>query len=139
MKYLSLCALIVMFTACKGQQYTHPVKIIYDAKYEHQSLIAFDFLDNEVKAGKLGIELLSIYYTDRGVDFQKIESVKASTVNFETIWKVKVIRKELIDNKEDTVQYFAYIRRSDGALLYANREAGEWIGSTDLEEGLFKK
>ena len=49
-----------------------------------------------------------------------------------------MIKYEKIGNQEELVQYFIYIRKIDGALLYIQREVGEWIGSTDLEERSIK-
>ena len=131
-----LITYLILFTlsGCKSTQaYEHPVKIIYTAPYSKQSMISYSFLETQDAAKTLGTTLLSIYYSKLNIDFNKFDSIEADLVNNSSIWKVKIIRNELLHNIQEETHYFAYIRKSDGALLYVSREQGEWIGSTDLE------
>lgn len=127
---------LILFTLCSCKStkpYEHPVKIIYTAPYNKQSIISYPFLETQDDAKTLGTTLLSIYYSKLNIDFNKFDSIEAVLVNNSSIWKVKIIRNELLNKIQEETHYFAYIRKSDGALLYVNREQGEWIGSTDLE------
>lgn len=126
--------MIFTLYSCKSTKaYEHPVKIIYTAPYNKQSIISFPFLETQDAAKTLGTTFLSIYYSKLNIDFDKFDSIEAVLVSNNSIWKVKIIRNELLNNIQQETHYFAYIRKSDGALLYVNREQGEWIGSTDLE------
>lgn len=135
MKKLTICVFLIVLYGCKSRYaYEHPVKLIYDAPYDKQVISTFPFLEKPEAAKTLGIALFSIYYSNLNIDFNTYDSINASLVNKKDIWKVKIIRHEIIDNRQEEVHYLVYIRKIDGALLYTRREAGEWIGSTDLEE-----
>lgn len=129
----------LLFCGCKSSyQYTHHVKAMYEAPYDKQVIITYPFLEKPDAAKVLGITLMSIYFSHLNVDFTKYDSINVTSVNKNNMWKVKIIRIEEVDNISQPAHYYCYIRKKDGALLYATREIGEWIGSTDIEEGYFK-
>lgn len=142
-KSIPFVIVVLLFYSCKTQKHDDPITNMYSANYENQYRHVVDVVNTKESANKLALTYLSIWYKDKEVDFNEYESLTIDSVNDDKIWRVKMVRSEHekgYDNpKYDVTNYFVFIRKKDGAMLYIRREKGEWVGTIELYERLYEE
>ncbi|AXG74003.1 hypothetical protein DVK85_06995 [Flavobacterium arcticum] len=103
---------------------------------------AYNLVDNETDAKIIACSYFSRHFKDLDIDFNEYESLTATLINREQIWRVKMVRHEdepeTDDPKYDVANYFLFIARADGAVFLILRERGEWIGDIEIHERAYK-
>jgi len=125
---------------CKSS-YNDVITIMYDSKYENQYMHVVDVVKDEVSAKDLAMTYFSMWYKDLNVDFTRYDTINISLSDDNEIWRIKMVRSEKLrgnnNPKYDVANYFVFIRKKDGAMLYSRREVGEWVGTIDMYEKLY--
>ena len=124
-----------LLAGCASQGHYHPVEIIYTKEYASQSILNNDAVADSKTAIALGKVYIMFYEKSRPIKEEDCDSIDATLVNKNDIWKVRFFAHDLQGDQKRPANGFVYIRRKDGALLYTRIERGEWIGETDLEDG----
>jgi hypothetical protein len=126
-----ITSLTVLCIGCKSHRYYHPVEIIYT----DQSILNDSAVADSETAIALGKVYMMFYEKSRPIKEEDCDSIDATLVNKNDIWKVRFFAHDLQGDQKRPANGFVYIRKKDGALLYTRVERGEWIGETDLEDG----
>ena len=142
-KSIPFFTVVLLCYSCKTQRYDDPITNMYSTGYAQQYRHVIDVVKTKEDAKALALTYLSIWYKDKEVDITKYDSLKIKSVNEDKIWRVKMVRSEheegYDDSKYDVTNYFVFIRKKDGAMLYTRREKGEWLGTTELYERLYEE
>lgn len=146
-KILSKCNFLfiivaVFFSSCRTQRYYDYIDLLYNIDYEPKFIMAYNLVDNETEAKTIACAYFSTHFKDLNIDFNEYESLTATLINREQIWRVKMVRHEdepESDNpKYDVANYFVFIGRADGAVFLIRRERGEWIGDIEFRERAYE-
>lgn len=128
---IRLLVILVLFliASCRSK-HSNAIDAIFNLSYRKQVIIDAHFLNDEESVTKLGITYAELYYKNEDLNFSNFYFINVNYFE-KGIWVIKLAREEKINEILQTVSYFVFIRKKDGALLYIRREFGEWVGTTE--------
>lgn len=126
---LLLFLVLFLIASCRIK-HNNAIDAIFNSSYTKQVIIDAHYLNNEECVTKLGITYAELYYKNDDINFSNFYFVNGNYFE-KGIWVIKLAREEKINDIMQTVSYFVFIRKKDGALLYIRREFGEWVGTTE--------